>query len=273
MFIAYVYRIMIGCPGDILEEVQTAKKVINWWTNQNAQRGRVLLPINWETNSYPEQGAHPQKILNKQVVEKSDMLIGIFGAKIGSPTDTAKSGTIEEIEEHINAGKPVMLFFRKFNDTSQTTSEELAKLESFKADIKNRCLYREYNTEQDFEKTFSVALELFLNDHWLDEVSLSSDTPTKTVEFSEEEVGILKEWTASSSPEAHSVVYKGGTAFFVGDSQFNVTEARELVKLKDFFNRLEQYGFIEQIRISRSGSPVYQLCVPAYDYVDSLNNQ
>lgn len=273
MFIANVYRIMIGCPGDILEEVQTAKNVINWWTNQNAQRGRVLLPINWETNSYPEQGAHPQKILNKQVVEKSDMLIGIFGAKIGSPTDTAKSGTIEEIEEHINAGKPVMLFFRKFNDTSQTTSEELAKLESFKADIKNRCLYREYNTEQDFEKTFSVALELFLNDHWLDEVSLSSDTPTKTVEFSEEEVGILKEWTASDSPEAHSVRYMGGTIFVVGHSQYDVTNARDLVKWNDFFSRLERVGFIGLDRYSRNGEPVYQLRLPAYDYIDSLNKK
>ena len=167
---------MIGCPGDILEEVQIAKNVIIQWTNQNAQQGRVLIPINWETNSYPEQGAHPQKILNKQIVEKSDMLVGIFGARIGSPTDTAKSGTIEEIDEHINDGKPVMLFFRRLNDTSLTTSEELAKLEAFKTGIKDRCLYREYNAENDFEKVFSSSLELFLMEHWLEE----NNSPTET---------------------------------------------------------------------------------------------
>ena len=80
MFLAKVYTIMIGCPGDIQEEIRIAQRVINHWTGIHAeQTGIVLLPINWDTHSYPEQGAHPQKILNRQLAEKSDMLIAIFG--------------------------------------------------------------------------------------------------------------------------------------------------------------------------------------------------
>lgn len=166
MFTARVYRIMIGCPGDVRDEVEIAKSVINRWTIVHAeQSGAVLLPINWETNAYPKQGAHPQKILNKQLTDKSDMLIGIFGSRIGSPTDTSKSGTIEEIEEHIRNNKPVMLFFRRLNDISRTSAEELAQLEDFKNNIKNRGLYKEYDSEIDFERVFSNALELFLDDY------------------------------------------------------------------------------------------------------------
>lgn len=263
---------MIGCPGDIQSEVQLAKNVIIRWTNLHAEQNRtVLIPINWGTNSYPEHGAHPQKILNSQLAKKSDMLVAVFGTRVGSPTDTSLSGTIEEIEEHVKAGKPVMLFFRQLNDISKTSSADLAKLESFKNSMRDKALYREYNTESDFEKVFSDALELFLSDHWIGETPVVSNNK-KTKQFSNEEIEILYNWVNSTNPESHSVKYKGGTIFVLGDLQYDVTNARELVKWKDFMNRLEQIGFIEHTRITRTGESVYQLCVPAYEYIDSLDS-
>lgn len=250
-----------------------ARAVINRWTSFHAeQNGIVLIPINWETHSYPEHGAHPQKILDSQLAGKSDMLVAIFGAKVGTPTDTSLSGTIEEIEEHIKAGKPIMLFFRKYNDLSKTSSEELAKLESFKSSIKSQGLYREYDTEKDFEKAFSDALTLFLTDHWLKE-SIPTTSKETSVKFTEEEIEILKSWTASNNPEAHSIRYMDGTSYIIGDLQFDVQEARSLVKWNDFFDRLEQVGFIELSRYNRNGDPVYRLRVPAYEFIDSLDKQ
>lgn len=273
MFPAYVYRIMIGCPGDIREEVAIAKRAIYRWTSIHAeQTGIVLLPINWETHSYPEQGAHPQKILNSQLADKSDMLIAIFGSRVGTPTDTSASGTIEEIDNHIKAGKPVMLFFRKFNDITQITASEFAKLEDFKTSIQNEGLYKEYNTESDFEDVLCNALELFLSNHWIDNTPPTSQEK-ETVEFSTEEINILKKWVASNNVAAHSVKYMGGTIFFVGDLQYDVTEARQLVQWNDFFDRLQKVGFIEINRFNKRGEPVYQLCIRAYNYVDSLEKQ
>ena len=272
MFTANVYRIMIGCPGDIQSEVQLAKNVITRWTSLHAeQNSTVLIPINWDTNSYPEHGAHPQKILNSQLANKSDMLVAVFGTRVGSPTDTSLSGTIEEIEEHVKAGKPVMLFFRQLNDISKTSSADLARLESFKNSVRDKALYREYKTEADFEKVFSDALELFLSDHWIGETPVVSNAQ-KTIQFSKEEIEILYNWVNSTNPESHSVKYKGGTIFVLGDLQYDVTNARELVKWQDFMNRLEQIGFIEHTRFTRAGESVYQLCVPAYEYIDSLDS-
>ena len=263
---------MIGCPGDIQEEVEIAKRVISRWTSIHAeQNGIVLLPINWETNAYPEQGAHPQKILNRQLADKSDMLVAIFGSRVGTPTDSSESGTIEEIEHHLTAGKPVMVFFRRLNDITRITSTELARLEEFKSGKQNHGLYKEYDTVSDFEKVFSDAIELFLSEHWTNN-GLSTSRKEETVEFTEEEIGLLKKWVESISPEAHSVKYKGGTVFVVGDSQYDVTVAREVIEWNDFFVRLQKVGFIELNRFSH-GEPVYRLCIKAYNYIDSLEKQ
>lgn len=67
-----------------------------------------------------------------------------------------------------------MLFFRKFNDITRITAIELAKLEAYKSSIQNQGLFKEYDTERDFESIFSNALELFLVDHWQDSEPLTS---------------------------------------------------------------------------------------------------
>ena len=40
----------------------------------------------WSKNVMPEAGEYPQSIINKQILDKSDAIIAIFGNRIGSPT-------------------------------------------------------------------------------------------------------------------------------------------------------------------------------------------
>lgn len=271
MFVANTYRIMIGCPGDIREEVDMAMKVINHWTALHAEQySTVLLPIHWTTNSYPEQGAHPQTLLNEQLASKSDMLVGIFGARVGTPTNKSQSGTIEEIEEHIKAGKPVMLFFRRQNDTTNISASEIEKLQAFKSCIRDRNLFRDYDNPSAFETIFSDALELFLANNWLSNPK-PKEAPQGSIELSDEQVSILKSWTESNDPDARYTAYKGGTVFTIGGLSYDVTDGRELVEWKEFFKKMEKAGFIEQYKTNRLGNPVYQLCTPAYNYIDNLD--
>ena len=120
---------MIGCPSDIIEEVEVAKSVILKWSCTNAEvHNLVLLPLHWSDNSYPGYGQHPQKMLDRQLVDKGDMLVCIFGSKIGTATDTSDSGSIEEIEEHVKAGKHVMIFFKKQGDLINANIDQLRKI-------------------------------------------------------------------------------------------------------------------------------------------------
>ena len=112
MYQANVYRIMIGSPSDIKEEISIAREVLNNWNNLNSEKNRmVLLPIHWFISSYPAMGKHPQKLLNEQLVEKSDLMICIFGTRLGSPTDTEISGTVEEILQERSKLKVVVVIF------------------------------------------------------------------------------------------------------------------------------------------------------------------
>ena len=48
----------------------------------------------------------PQAVLNHQLVQKSDMLVGMFWTKLGTGTGVAESGTVEEIDQFVSAARP-----------------------------------------------------------------------------------------------------------------------------------------------------------------------
>ena len=56
-------------------------------------------------------GGRAQEILNKQILERCDLLVGIFWTRIGTETGGYISGTVEEIEKHVASKKPAMLYF------------------------------------------------------------------------------------------------------------------------------------------------------------------
>lgn len=159
---------MIGAPSDIKEEVQIAKDVINEGNYVHTElHHKVLLPLHWSISAYPNSGKHPQKIINEQVVDKSDLLICIFGSKLGTPTDTDISGSVEEINEHLKAGKDVMIFFRKnLEIESLDDMQQVEKLLKFKESIKGNALFEEYE-KNSFKSILSQKLQLFLNNTWL----------------------------------------------------------------------------------------------------------
>src|SRR5579871_883984 len=95
---ATVYSIVIASPSDVSEERELVARVINEWNYAHSQtRGITLEPIRWETHTYPELGERPQAVINSQIIDRSDILIGIFGNQLGTDTGVAPSGTVEEI--------------------------------------------------------------------------------------------------------------------------------------------------------------------------------
>lgn len=132
MYKARVYHIMIGTPSDIKKEVDIVKDALHKWNDLNSQKNRiVLLPKHWATSTYPKSGARPQESINHQLVENSDLLISIFGSRLGAPTGKALSGTIEEIDEHRKAGKPVMVFFKHSGDIYGIDPDQLRKIQEY----------------------------------------------------------------------------------------------------------------------------------------------
>ena len=55
----------------------------------------------------------PQAAINDELVRTSDVLVGMFWTKLGTHTGVAESGTVEEIDQFVAAGKPAMLYFSR----------------------------------------------------------------------------------------------------------------------------------------------------------------
>lgn len=111
-FDASVLRVMIASPSDVATERKLIQEVIHEWNAIHAEdRKVVLLPVGWELGSSPQMGERPQALINQQLLRGCDILIAAFWTRIGTPTGVSASGTVEEIEEHLAAGREAMIYF------------------------------------------------------------------------------------------------------------------------------------------------------------------
>src|SRR5882757_9688453 len=103
---ATIFNVMIASPGDVTVERNLAREAIHEWNAiHSVSRGIALMPIGWETHSHPSMEDRAQGVLNKQILNEADLLVAMFWTRIGTPTGEAVSGSVEEIERHISAGK------------------------------------------------------------------------------------------------------------------------------------------------------------------------
>ena len=133
-FKAETYRVLIASPSDLGEERRAATEAINDWNAQHAAaEGVVLLPGKWETHATPEIGVRPQGAINRQLASTSDLLVGMFWTKLGTSTGVAESGTVEEIDQFVAAGRPAMLYFSSRPvDPNRIDLKQQRKLRQFK---------------------------------------------------------------------------------------------------------------------------------------------
>lgn len=270
-----IYRIMIGCPSDIKEEVQIAKRIILKWTCTNAEaKQMVLLPLYWEDDAYPGYGAHPQKMLDKQLVERSDMLICIFGSKIGTETDTSDSGSIEEIEEHVKAGKQVMIFFKKsVDDIDEIEPVQLQKIKDLRKRIQDKAMWWEYGDYYEFGELLRDKLTLFLNDNWSkNSIVATDDSINSNAILSEEERAIFSRWANNPVDQSYMhITTKSGTEIHLGYKLgFTIQNKHDLAEWEDFLERLERCEYIKLDKYDKYNHPIYKITKRGYDYAETL---
>lgn len=271
-----IYRIMIGCPSDITEEIQIAKRVILKWSCTNAEAHKiVLLPLHWSDNSYPGCGQHPQKMLDRQLVDKSDMLVCIFGSKIGTATDTSDSGSIEEIEEHIKAGKHVMIFFKRQGDILNSDPEQLKKVQEFRSRIQTQAMWCEFQDAGEFNQLFSEKLTLFLNDNWLvsqKQTITRSEEINVTERYSEDELCIFSRWANNPTDDwfmAHYTRY-GLEVRFGYHNGYTFQRGKEQAEYEDFMDRLCGDGLVKFEKYDQHNIKVYSITKKGYDFAQTL---
>lgn len=161
---ANVISVMIASPSDVPAERAMVRQILIEWNEIYSKRDHlVLMPVGWETHSSPELSGRPQDMINERLLADSDLLIGIFWTRVGSDTGKAISGSIEEIDRHRAAGKPVMIYFSEAPvHPDSVDPAQYEKLKSFKKWAMEEGLVQTYESLDDFRTKLQRQVPLAL---------------------------------------------------------------------------------------------------------------
>ncbi|MCW0053334.1 hypothetical protein OIV36_28055 [Burkholderia pseudomallei] len=278
---ATVYKVMIASPSDVASERKIIRDILSEWNAVHSEkRSIVLLPVGWETHASPEMGDHPQSLINEQMATSCDLLIGVFWTRVGTPTETYDSGSVEEIEKHIAAGKIAMLYFSAAPvELDSVDQEQYSKLKDFKASCKTRGLFEAYTDIGDFREKFYRQIQLKLNQHaYFNQASLDAQvlepiappTPSlpKLTKLTKEAAFMLKSAAENDGTITH-LQHLGGCMIQTNDTNFVEDQSpRNIAIWEGAIGELESFGLIQATSAKRQ---MFRVTRDGYEMAEVVN--
>ena len=293
---ATVVPVMIASPGDVHEERNLVRDIIHEWNDiHSVNSSLVLLPVGWETHSSPNLGGRPQALINKQVLEQCDLLVGVFWTRIGTPTGEAESGTVEEIRKHIEAGKPAMVYFSTVPVAPQSLDQkQFRQLTEFKEWCKTQGLVESYDNLSDFSDKFRRHIQIAVrdNDH-LRSIAASASSSTHQVsedensaasevlrqailpargsfDLSEEATRLLIEASKDKNGTIISVRTLSGQSIQTNSVSFaDSGDRRSVARWEAALEQLEYHNLIKALGYKNE---IFEVTAKGYDTADALQS-
>ena len=186
------YHVLISSPDDIESERVKIPEWIQIWNQDNYRQKRVVLvPLKWEQDAISEMGVDAQISINGQLVDQSDIIIGLFWTKLGTETERSQSGSVEEVERGVNQGKKVQVYFSKQKpEIEKIDPQQFQRLKAFKELCKTRGFYQEYSDEGELQRKIYQSLSHIV-DKLQEKQSVSEFRSDKTGELNRHEMAAL----------------------------------------------------------------------------------
>ncbi len=173
MFDAKVLKVLISAPGDTASAVAAAIDALHGLNGSRAERdGVMILPRHWQSDAIPllhTDGG--QGVINQQLVDSADIVVALFDSRLGQATPNAVSGTAEEIERALAAGKPIHVYFSDEPIPRDADLEQLAGLQKFRKELEGKGLLGIYANSNDLAYRVRAAIE-----HDIDQMDLGGQT-------------------------------------------------------------------------------------------------
>ena len=168
--------VLIASPNDLKDTRAFVRDTINTWNdNQGKDRTVRLAPRMWESHAAPVLGERPQGVINRQVVDPSDIAVALLWHRFGTPTGEAASGTAEEIERLVEHGKHVSVYFCEAPYPPDVDTAQLETLRAYRKSWEPRGLVWTYTTEGQLRE----QLLRHLTQH-VDEITSAPDDGVST---------------------------------------------------------------------------------------------
>jgi len=267
---ATTYNVMIASPGDVARERVIARDVtLEWNAINSTDRRVVLLPIGWDTHSTPSMSDTAQAVINSQVLEQCDLLIAIFWTRLGTPTGEFASGTVEEIERHIAADKPAMIYFSNAPVVPDSIDQEqYAAMVKFRESLKTRGLVSFFDDSSAFRLDLfrhlsQTVIRDFTGDATGPDVPPQRNDPPVSAAARE----LLFAAVQDSGGRIMYVRYLGGMEISTGGRNFiDDPSPRTAAKWEGAIDELEQQVFIVDRGTKRE---VFSVTEQGYAYAES----
>jgi hypothetical protein len=166
-------QVLIASPGDTGSARNVIRTAMEDWNALNSEAtGIAFSPRMWERDVVPDIGAHPQAIINRQIVDKADVIIGTFWTRLGTPTLDEASGTVEEIKRAHGAGKPTLVYFSNEPVLMDSVdAKEYASLVKFKKWVQDNGVYSAYANEAQLREKITAHLTYVAREHFARDAS------------------------------------------------------------------------------------------------------
>ncbi|TCB37007.1 DUF4062 domain-containing protein [Acinetobacter sp. ANC 4910] len=250
---ATILNVMIASPSDVAEERQLVRDAIYEWNAIHSKQSNVMLnPVGWEHNVAPQMGSRPQEIINNSILNDSDILIGIFWTRIGSPTGEYVSGTIEEITKHCEKNKLASIYISQKPYPDHINLEQLQLLRDQKEIWLKEGLLDFYDNSLSFKQKIKDHLSVHIQKNEyirtivdkLNTTNTPIESSTKqTIEPSDEMIQILLN-AGLYNDDVQFLRHLSGISFHVGKLSMALKDGRELAKWQDALDSLVEYGLL-----------------------------
>lgn len=160
------YYLMVSCPGDVVKEREWLQECVEGINHENLYNSWVEL-LYWVTDTFSDAGMPAQESINRQMVDRSDGLIAIFNARLGTPVHNYPCGTAEEMDLMLSKGKHVWLLFNTVPQIDLTRAdaiEQVTKLCDYKKEKTPISYYREFRDEKGFKDVVKREIRMWLRE-------------------------------------------------------------------------------------------------------------
>lgn len=140
------YTVLLSAPGDAAHECEVADDELQKINRTHSgETGIEFYPMDWRRDSRADSGDEPQKLLNRQIVEDSDIILAIFRERFGTPTSQYGSGTEEEIMLGLEMGKTVLVYFWEPSiGFVPKDAAQFSKISDLKKRLQDKTVYKSF---------------------------------------------------------------------------------------------------------------------------------
>lgn len=124
------FTVMLSSPGDVRDRVLVVvvEAISEWNRLYSRPLGCRVEPWTWERDSAATAGKPAQETIFDYLGDQSDFCMAFFWTRLGGEPGVRTSGTVQEVEYHVEQSRPVGVFLCTSPATPAASKAEAAQL-------------------------------------------------------------------------------------------------------------------------------------------------